>query len=130
MVCVCAFSKWVEAWPARDLRSYTITRLFHFNITTRFGVCRVVRSDKGREFLGDFDVYLRGLGIDHRVISTAHPRANGLVERYNKCLKEGLRKMLIMAPQASWLEVLPEVLMGLRALPSRVGLSPYLICFK
>lgn len=54
VVCVCAFSKWVEAWPVSNLRSETIARLFHLNITARFGICRVVRSDKGREFLGEF----------------------------------------------------------------------------
>ncbi len=90
----------------------------------------MVRLDKGREFLGQFDKYLLGLGVQHRIISTAHPRANGLVVRYNKALKEGLRKMLTMFPEALWEQVLPEVLAGLRALPSRSGISPFLACFK
>ena len=51
-------SKWVEAWPAHDIKSVTIRSLFHTNITTRYGVPLVVRSDKGREFLGSFDKYL------------------------------------------------------------------------
>ena len=46
------------------------------------------------EFMGEFDRYLRGLGVEHKYISTAHPRANGLVERYNKSIKEGFRKMM------------------------------------
>lgn len=58
VVCVCAYSKWVEAWPVSNLRSATIAKLFHLNITARFGVCRVVRSDKGREFMGEFQAYL------------------------------------------------------------------------
>ena len=91
---MCAVSKWVEAWPVADIKSATVTRHFHGGVICRYGVCRVVRSDKGREFMGEFDRYLRGLGVEHKYISTAHPRANGLVERYNKSIKEGFRKMM------------------------------------
>ncbi len=90
----------------------------------------MVRSDKGCEFLGQFDKYLLGLGVQHRIISTAHSKANGLVERYNNALKEELCKMLTMFPEASWEQVFPEVLAGLRALPSRSGISPFLVCIK
>ena len=91
---------------------------------------RVVRSDRGTEFQGQFRRYLAGLGVDHRLISTAHPRANGLVERYNKVVKEGLRKLAHLQPQAAWDELLPEVLAGLRMLPTKTGASPHLLCFK
>ncbi len=64
------------------------------------------------------------------MISTAHPRANGLVERYNRVVKEGLRKLTTLSPTASWDELLPEVLAGLRMLPTKVGWSPHLLCFK
>lgn len=90
----------------------------------------MVRSDKGKEFMGHFDKYLRELGVDHRVISTAHPRANGLIERYNRSIKEGLRKMSTLVGTIAWDEVLPEVLAGLRMLPTRLGVSPHLIVFK
>lgn len=89
-----------------------------------------MRSDKGREFLGNFDRYLQELGIDHQVISTANPRANGLIERYNRVIKEGLRKMVTLVGTIAWDEVLPEVLEGLRMLPTRLGVSPHLMIFK
>ncbi len=130
MTCVCVSSKWVEAWPTSDIKSSTIRKLFHTNITTRYGVPLVVRSDKGREFLGTFDKYLRELGVDHRIISTAHPRANGLIERYNRSLKEGIRKMTTLVGEIAWDEVLPEVLAGLRMLPTKLGVSPHLMIFK
>jgi transposase InsO family protein len=41
-----------------DLKSTTIRSHFHANITTRYGVPLVVKTDKGREFLGSFDKYL------------------------------------------------------------------------
>lgn len=130
VTCVCVSSKWVEAWPAIDLKSTTIRSLFHANITTRYGVPLVVKTDKGREFLGSFDKYLQCLGLDYRVISTANPRANGLVERYNRTIKEGIRKMITLVGEIAWDEVLPEVLAGLRMLPTRLGVSPHLIVFK
>jgi transposase InsO family protein len=80
--------------------------------------------------MGHFDKYLRELGVDHRVISTAHPRANGLIERYNRSIKEGLRKMSTLVCTIAWDELLPEVLAGLRMLPTRLGVSPHLIVFK
>ena len=73
---------------------------------------------------------MQGLGVVHRVISTAHPRANGLVERYNRVVKEGLRKLATLSPAVAWDELLPEVLAGLRMLPTKVGWSPHLLCFK
>lgn len=130
VICVCACSKWVEAWPIRDMKSASVARLFHLHITCRFGVPRVVRSDRGREYAGDFATYLASMGVDHRVISTAHPRANGLVERYNRVVKSGLRKLISEVPDTNWTEHLPEVLAGLRMLPTKTGLSPHLICFK
>ena len=80
--------------------------------------------------MGLFDVYLRELGVDHRIISTSYPRANGLIERYNRCIKEGLRKMSTLVGTIAWDEVLPEVLAGLRMLPTRLGVSPHLLIFK
>jgi hypothetical protein len=68
--------------------------------------------------------------VDHRVISTANPRANGLVERYNRAIKEGLRKMVTLVGEIAWDEVLPEILAGLRMLPTLLGASPHFIVFK
>ena len=38
--------------------------------------------------------------------------------------------MLAAVPGATWEEVLPEVLAGLRLLPKRLGFQPYLLVFK
>ena len=93
LVMVCASSKWVEAVPTKDRSSLTMTQAFHLHITCRFGVPSIVRVDRGTEYAGDFSKYLRSLGVTVSLISTAHPRSNGLVERYNRVLKSGFRKM-------------------------------------
>lgn len=87
MVCVCAVSKWVEAIPVSNKSSLTMAKMFHEHIVCRFGVPGIVRVDRGTEYRGDFASYLKSIGIQVCVISTAHPRSNGLVERYNRVLK-------------------------------------------
>ena len=42
-----------------------------------------------------------------------NPRANGLVEKINGIIGEGLREMLLAIPEAKVDEVLAEVLAGL-----------------
>ena len=64
-------------------------------------------------------------------ISTMHPRANGLIERYNREVKAGLRRIITMCPRAQWYEALPDVIRGLRILPTTTtGFSPFQLTFK
>ena len=130
VVAVCVFSKWVEAAPLPDRRSTTIARWFHSESVCRYGAPALVRCDHGTEFRGAFAKYLGLMGIKQSLILPQHPRANGLVERYNGIIVSGLRRMKAAVPDASWDEVLPEVLAGLRQLPRRLGFQPHLMVFK
>lgn len=107
-----------------------VARWFHFHIVCRFGTPLLVRTDRGGEFAGVFRAYLRSADVQHALISTAHPRANGLVERYNGAIKKGLRRLRTSFPQAPWTDLLGEVLAGLRMLPSRLGISPFVVVYK
>ena len=90
----------------------------------------MVRTDHGTECQGELHQYLDRLGIHHSLISVAHPCTNSLVERYNGVICRGLQKQLAVTPGIHLKEVLPEVLVGQRILPTRVGLSPFLLLFK
>ena len=68
--------------------------------------------------------------IRHSVILAAHPRANGLVEQYNGVIHHGLCKQLVAMPGIHPQEALPEVLAGVRLLPTRLSLSPFLLLYK
>lgn len=58
VVCVCEFSKWVEVGIVRGtLDSLWVTKWFHLNITCRYGAPARVRTDRGREYLGNFRIY-------------------------------------------------------------------------
>ena len=86
--------------------------------------------DQGKEFCGKFREYCEYLGIKLLTVYTAHPQANGLVERYNGVIRAGLRKSATLAPATPWTELLPSVLAGLRFLPTRLGLPLAWIAFK
>ena len=129
-VAVYAFSKWVEVGVLQDRSSETVTRWFYREITCCFGTPAAVRTDRGKEFMGEFGRYLARLGVQQQVISVGHPRANGLVERYNGVLKSGLRRMMAADPSGHWINHLPDVLAGLRFLPTILGYSPFLLVYK
>lgn len=129
VLAVCVFSRWVEIGCVADLKSTTICEWFHQNVTCRYGLPVAVRTDKGREFAGAFSLYLQRMGVIHRMINTTNPRANGMAERYVGVIKAGFRKF-ISACGGHWYEHVGDVLAGLRFLPSRIGLSPFLLCFK
>ena len=90
----------------------------------------MVRSDNGKEFQGEFKLYLERLGVRHSTVLAYNPRANGLAEKYVGVIKAGFRKLKTVCPEGEWYQFLPDILAGLRFLPSKVGLSPYLMVHK
>ena len=130
VVAVCPFSKWVEAAPVENKSSFTITSWFHSQIVCRFGVPWGIRVDKGKEFRGFMEGYCRDMGIRVLTVYAAHPQANGVVERYNRTIRSGLRKLAHEFPGQSWTEYLTAVLAGLRFLPTRLGLPPAWMVYK
>lgn len=49
---------------------------------------RVIQTDNGSEFLGEFHQHTQDLQIKHEFIYPRSPRINGVVERFNRTLKE------------------------------------------
>ncbi len=130
VVAVDVFTKWVEAYPLKNKASSTVARWFHRDVVCRYGLPYLVRSDNGKEFAGEFTKYLQHKGIKHSLTFPYHPRANGLVERYNGVIKTGLRKLASQLAGSNWMDHLPEVLAGLRFLPTHLGISPYTLAYK
>lgn len=52
--------------------------------------------------------------IDHWLISTAYPQANGQAERFVGLTCEGLRRLMAEYPESFWDELLPGICAGLR----------------
>jgi transposase InsO family protein len=61
--------------------------LIEFVAQTKYPV-REVQTDNGHEFLGGFDLYLESLNIPHNFIYPRSPKINGVVERFNRTLKD------------------------------------------
>jgi len=88
------FSKWCEARPLIDKKAATVARFIYDEIICRHGCPKVEISDQGREFCNQLcEELFRMTGTSHRVTSPYHPQANGLVERFNRTIKNSLLKV-------------------------------------
>nr|GEZ17174.1 reverse transcriptase domain-containing protein [Tanacetum cinerariifolium] len=80
------------------------------NIVCRFGIPRVIVTDNGTQFVNDpFKGWYESLNIKWMNTAVAHPQANGLVERANKILMEGIKARL-GRERVRWVDELPNVL--------------------
>ena len=59
IVAVDPFTRWVEIGILATLNSMHTAHWFHEQIICRYGVPAAVRTDKGTEYQGMFDTYLR-----------------------------------------------------------------------
>jgi len=129
MICVEAFTKWVEAAPLPDKSSASVISAFNYNVLSRYGACAEVVTDQGSEFKGDFEEQLVESGIDHRITSHDHPQADGLAERAVQTIKNCLRRSCEQ-DLARWATTLPWILMGYRMTPqAATKFSPYVLMF-
>ena len=72
------------------------------------GKIKVIRSDRGGEYVTPIGVYYAQHGIRHEVTPPYSPQSNGVVERKNRNLKEMMNAMLISSklPQNMWGEAI------------------------
>ena len=88
---------------------------------SRFGVPLYVVTDRGSQFESELFSHLSAMIGFHRLRTTAYtPHSNGLVERSHRTLKAA-----IMARKQEWLQALPVVMLGIRAMPNESGFSPF-----
>ena len=67
-----------------------------------------IRSDNGTEFCSkEFDNYLKTEGIEHQLTNTYSPEMNGVAERINRTIIEGVRSVLVETnlPKNLWAEL-------------------------
>jgi Integrase zinc binding domain/Integrase core domain len=96
------FSKWTEAYPLPSQDAATVTSTLVHEWICRFGVPRELHSDQGRNFEAEvFQEMCRALGIRKTRTTPLHPQSDGLVERFNRTLKEHLAKV-VNDRQSDW----------------------------
>ena len=110
IVAIDYFTRWVEAGPLSRISEKNTTKFIKTNVVCRFGTPLIIIADLGKQFdNARFKDFCKGLGIDLRLASVAHPQTNGQVESTNKTIKKLLKKKL-QQKKGKWAEELPEVL--------------------
>ncbi|GJV12566.1 reverse transcriptase domain-containing protein [Tanacetum coccineum] len=86
------FTKWIEAKPVATITGNQIKKFTWDNIVYRFELPREIISDNGKQFRDDpFKDWCEKLCINQHFASVKHLQTNGLIERANHSLGEGIK---------------------------------------
>ncbi|GJV31107.1 reverse transcriptase domain-containing protein [Tanacetum coccineum] len=116
IVAIDYFTKWIEAKPVATITGNQIKKFVWDNIVCRFGLPGKIISDNGKQFRDNqFKDSGEKLCICQHFASVKHPQANGLVERSNRSLGEGIKARLDERSK-DWIEEIPHVLWAHRTM--------------
>ncbi|GJZ60609.1 reverse transcriptase domain-containing protein [Tanacetum coccineum] len=89
------FTKWIKAKPVATITGNQVKKFVWDNIVCRFGLPGEIVSDNGKQFRDNpFKDWCEKLCIRQCFASVKLPQANGLVERANMSLGEGIKARL------------------------------------
>nr|GFB21339.1 reverse transcriptase domain-containing protein [Tanacetum cinerariifolium] len=120
------FTKRIEAKAVATVTGGQVKKFVWDNIVCRFGIPREIISDNGKQFADNpFKDRCDKLNITQHFASVKHPQSNGLVERANRSLGEGIKARLGEGNK-NWVEELPHVLWAHRTMvKSSHGDTPF-----
>lgn len=121
------FSRWPTAIPISNIEAETIADRFYTNWICNFGTPLTITTDQGTQFESTlFSALANKIGASKIHTTPYHPQANGMVERWHRTLKAAL----MCNTDVPWPQLLPTVLLGLRAsLKEDIGASPAELLF-
>ncbi|GFW84247.1 hypothetical protein TNCV_4879101 [Trichonephila clavipes] len=106
------FLKWPEAQPLKDITAETVAEAFFSSWVSRFGTPAILTTDRGRQFESSlFKALSKLLGVQKCRTTGYYPQANGMIEELHHPLKSAIK----CHATERWTEVLPIILLGLRA---------------
>jgi len=115
LVVVDCFTKWVEAFPLKNIRARTVAEVFLSQIVSRHGVPLEIHTDQGRNFESQvFRELSCALGIKKTRTSALHPQSDGQVERQHQTILNYLAKF-ISENQRDWDRWIPMYLLAYRS---------------
>nr|GEY41596.1 reverse transcriptase domain-containing protein [Tanacetum cinerariifolium] len=125
------FTKWIEAKAVATITGGQVKKFVWDNIVCRFGILGEIISDNGKQFADNqFKDWCDKLNITQRFASVKHPQSNGLVERANRSLGEGIKARL-REGNKNWVEELPHVLWAHRTMiKSSHGDTPFSLTYE
>lgn len=108
------YTKWPEAYPLPNQEATTVARTIVNEFVCRYGVPLELHSDQGRNFESAvFREMCCLLGIKKTRTSPRHPESDGMVERYNRTLKQQL-SLFVEEQQKDWDIQVPMLLLAYR----------------
>ncbi|GKB91513.1 reverse transcriptase domain-containing protein, partial [Tanacetum coccineum] len=110
------FTKWIEAKPVVTITGCQIKKFVWDNIVCKFGLPREIVSNNGKQFRDNpFKDWCDKLNTKQRFAFVKHPQTNGLVERENNSLGEGIKAKLDEGSK-NWIKEVPHVLWAHRTM--------------
>nr|GEV42642.1 reverse transcriptase domain-containing protein [Tanacetum cinerariifolium] len=104
------FTKWIEAKPVAAINGAQIKKFMWDNIVCRFGLPRKMIFENEKQLRDNpFKDWCEKLCIRQCFAFVKHPQANGLVERANRSLGEGIKARLEKRSK-NWMEDISHVL--------------------
>ncbi|GKA52720.1 reverse transcriptase domain-containing protein [Tanacetum coccineum] len=131
----CPFYKWgidiIEEKVVATINGSQVTKFVWDNIVCRFGLPGEIVSDNGKQFSDNpFKDWCEKLNITQRFASVKHLQSNGLVERANRSLGEGIKARL-GERNKNWIEELSHVLWAHRTMiKSSHGDTPFSLTYE
>ncbi|GJX61608.1 reverse transcriptase domain-containing protein [Tanacetum coccineum] len=120
----------IEAKAVATIIGNQVKKFIWDNIVCRFDLPGEIISDNGKQFSDNpFKDWCDKLNITQRFASVKHSQSNGLVERANRSLGEGIKARLGEGNK-NWIEELPHVLWAHRTMiKSSHGDTPFSLTY-
>ncbi|GKA49984.1 reverse transcriptase domain-containing protein [Tanacetum coccineum] len=94
------FTKWIEAKVVSTIIGNQVKKFMWDNIVCRFCLPGEIVSDNGKQFSDNpFKDWCEKLNITQRFASVKHPQSNGLIERANRSLGDGIKARGKLGPK-------------------------------
>ncbi|GFW30364.1 hypothetical protein TNCV_453021 [Trichonephila clavipes] len=121
-------TRWPEAVPLRSLTAKNACDSL-LQIFSRTGIPSIIASDQGTFKSALTQEFTKRIGSSPRFFCPDYPASNGLVERWNKVLKDMIHHVIREDPR-SWDRQLPFLLFSYREVPNTTtGVSPFRLLY-
>ena len=119
-------TRWVEAFPMKNMEAKTVAKIFIDEIVTRFSAPIKLLSDQGTQFMSKLVKETCEYMSTQKLNTTAyHPQTNGVTERFNKTICQ-LLSIYCNDHQTNWDDYIKASLFAYRISPSETTLkSPF-----